>query len=112
MSSAQCVLQVSFPYDGPHGDDMVDAMWEMAHAISKQPGLVWKIWTENQDAGQAGGVYLFETQGHAEAYLALHTKRLEAIGIHGIEARILLVNAPLSQLNRASVRCSDRPPHG
>ncbi|HEL2958783.1 TPA: monooxygenase [Stenotrophomonas maltophilia] len=104
MSSAQCLLQVNFPYNGPYGDDMVDTMWEMAHAISRQPGLVWKIWMENQDTGQAGGVYLFETQAQAEAYLALHRKRLEAAAIRGIEAKVLLVNLPLSLLNRAPVR--------
>ncbi len=38
----------------------------------------WKIWTENAQAQRLGGVYLFDTQEQAQAYLKMHSQRLDA----------------------------------
>ncbi|CAG0976175.1 partial Putative monooxygenase YdhR, partial [Rhodocyclaceae bacterium] len=43
------LLYVDFPYPGPWGSEMSEAMQELAQSISKEPGLIWKIWTENKD---------------------------------------------------------------
>lgn len=53
------IVQVDFPYAGPWGHEMTQEMDSLARLIAKEPGLVWKIWTENQKAGEAGGIYLF-----------------------------------------------------
>ena len=32
----------------------------------------WKIWTEDAQAREAGGIYLFDTREHAQRYLDMH----------------------------------------
>ena len=41
------VLQIDFPFNGPFGEDMHKAMQPLAESIIQEPGLLWKIWTEN-----------------------------------------------------------------
>ncbi|WP_374340840.1 YdhR family protein [Azonexus sp.] len=45
------LLQVDFPYPGPWGDAMTAAMTGLAQSIAGEPGLLWKLWTENEAAG-------------------------------------------------------------
>ena len=53
------ILQVDFPYEGPWGSSMEQAMKPLADSIALEKGLIWKIWTENQSLKEAGGIYLF-----------------------------------------------------
>lgn len=93
------ILQVHFPFDGPFGKAMVEAMKPLARSINDEPGLIWKIWTEDPKGQRAGGVYLFATRKEAEAYRQMHTDRLESMGITGIEAQIFEANEALSAIN-------------
>ncbi|MBB3184242.1 putative ATP-grasp superfamily ATP-dependent carboligase [Halomonas fontilapidosi] len=93
------ILQVHFPFPGPFGDEMADALAPLAKSINEEPGLVWKIWTEDAERQLAGGVYLFATRQDAEAYRHMHTARLEGMGISGIEAQILETNEALTAIN-------------
>lgn len=95
------LLQVDFAYPGPWGEDMAAASRPLAESIAKEPGLRWKIWTESQATGEAGGVYLFDDRASAEAYLAMHTARLAGFGIAPVRARLFEVNEPLSAIDRA-----------
>lgn len=95
------LLQVDFPYNGPWNEEMVTAMRELADSIAKEPGLVWKIWTENKDSNHAGGVYLFTDKESAQNYLTMHTQRLQSFGIAPINAMIFEVNQALSLINKA-----------
>lgn len=95
------LLQVDFPYQGPWGNEMTTAMSGLAQSIAQEPGLIWKIWTENQAAQQAGGVYLFQDLPSAEAYLAMHTQRLKGFGVPQVNGKIFAVNEALSLLDRA-----------
>lgn len=95
------ILQVDFPSSGPFAAKMSQAYQGLAESINQEPGLIWKIWTENSQMQQAGGVYLFDDQAHAEQYLAMHTARLESFGISNIRARIFQINAELSAINQA-----------
>lgn len=95
------ILQVDFPFSGPFGDDMSAAMHGLAEDIAQEPDLLWKIWTENQDTGQAGGIYLFSSKTAAERYLTKHSQRLTAAGVQDIRSHVFAVNQPLSHLNRA-----------
>jgi len=40
-----------------------------AQPIADTPGLRWKIWTINEEAGEAGGVYFFEDAASVRAFL-------------------------------------------
>ncbi|SEI40395.1 Putative mono-oxygenase ydhR [Allopseudospirillum japonicum] len=97
------LLQVDFPYSGPFGTEMVQAMQALAADIAQEEDLLWKIWTENEKMQQAGGVYLFANESRAQAYLEKHQARLQAAGITKIRAHIFAVNTELSLINRAPI---------
>ena len=60
----------------------------------------WKIWTENEAEETGGGIYLFEDDESALAYLEEHTARLEGFGVTDIRAKLFHVNEPLTALTR------------
>ena len=95
------LVQFDFPMQGPWGDEMAVAYGELAQAIAATPGLRWKIWTENAETGEGGGIYLFDDDESAAAYVELHTARLQGFGVTGIRAKTFRVNEPLSALTRA-----------
>jgi len=95
------LVQIYFPFGGPWGDEATEALRGLAEDIAMTPGLRWKIWTENPETGRAGGIYLFDDEGAARAYLEMHTKRLGGFGIGGIRAEVFRVNGALSAINRA-----------
>ena len=97
------LLQIDFPMQGPWGDEMAVAFGDLASVIGRSPGLRWKIWTENEEAGESGGIYLFEDADSARAYLEEHLTRLEGFGITNIRAKLFDVNEPLSYLNAGPV---------
>ena len=96
-----CILQIDFPFNGPWGDDMAAALGGLAQSIAQEPGLLWKIWTEDAASGVAGGIYAFSDRASAEAYLAMHRKRLQEFGVSQLNVKILGVNAALSRINKA-----------
>jgi len=95
------LLQFDFPFQGPFGAEMTQALDGLARSIAEEPGLLWKIWTENASEGLAGGIYLFATPETAAAYAKKHGERLAGFGITGIRAKIFDVNEGLSRLTRA-----------
>ncbi|MDR2165646.1 MAG: monooxygenase [Zoogloeaceae bacterium] len=97
------ILQVDFPYSGPWGQGMTDAMDGLARSIADEPGLVWKIWTANESAREAGGIYLFTDRPSAESYLSMHRARLEGFGVSNANAKIFDVNEALSKMDRAPI---------
>jgi len=98
---SKTLLVVDFDYPGPWGEDMTLACTPLAQDIAGEPGLCWKLWTENRAAGRAGGVYLFENAADAERYLAKHRQRLAGWGIVDLEAKLFDLNQPLSLIDRA-----------
>lgn len=98
------LLQVDFDYQGPMGDEMAHALVELAKSINEEPGMIWKIWTESIAAKRGGGVYLFEDEASAQAYLEMHSARLEAMGVNEVRGMIFDVNQPLTVINRGPVR--------
>jgi Putative mono-oxygenase ydhR len=97
----QTLLQIDFPFDGPWGDAMAAAMEGLAHDIAATPGLKWKIWTENREAGRAGGIYLFDDAASAARYCAMHVARLQGFGVKDIRALDFQVNEKLGRIDRA-----------
>lgn len=95
------LLQIDFPYAGPFGGEMTDAFAELAESIAQEKGLIWKIWTENAQTGESGGIYLFENMVSAEAYLTMHTARLQSFGVQGIRSKLFQVNEDLSRITKA-----------
>ena len=97
------LLQIDFPFEGPFGPQMTQAFSALAQSITQEPGLIWKIWTENEAEKQAGGIYLFANEDDATAYLEMHTKRLKSFGISEVNAKIFDVNEELSHITHALI---------
>ena len=95
------ILQVDFASEGPFGESMSQAYRELAESINLETGMLWKIWTENSQTQEAGGIYLFDHAANAERYLKMHTARLESFGVKNIRGKIFEVNAALSAINQA-----------
>ncbi|MFJ7684775.1 monooxygenase [Peribacillus butanolivorans] len=93
------ILQVDFKMDGPFGNDMVEQFTELAKSINDEEGVIWKIWTEDSEAKEAGGIYLFESKESAQKYLTMHTARLKGLGIETVNGKIFEVNEGLTQIN-------------
>lgn len=66
------IMYVDFPHKGVFGTELKDQLKELAESINHEPGIIWKIWTENKAEKTAGGVYLFDTRANAEKYLTMH----------------------------------------
>ena len=98
------LLQVDFKMDGPFGDEMSKGFADLAKSINNEPGVIWKIWTEDAAAKEAGGIYLFETKEDAEKYLVMHSARLTSFGITDIRGKVFEVNEALSLINNAPIK--------
>lgn len=97
------LLQVDFDFTGPFGEEMAAELVGLAESINKEPGFIWKIWAESEKEQLAGGIYLFEDETSALAYLEMHTARLKEMGVKGIRGRIFDVNESLSAINQSPV---------
>lgn len=97
------VLQVDFSFTGPFGSELANSLTQLAHSINLEPGMIWKIWTENKETQEAGGVYLFESQETAKAYLEMHTARLKEMGIAKVVGKVFDVNERLSKINNGPI---------
>lgn len=98
------LLQVDFKMEGPFGEEMSNAFVDLANSINEEPGVIWKIWTEDAAAKESGGVYLFETKETAQNYLEMHSARLTSFGITEIRAKIFEVNEALSLINKGPIK--------
>ncbi|WP_432559609.1 monooxygenase [Granulicoccus sp. GXG6511] len=94
------LVQFDFPANGPWGAEMSAAYAPLADDIAAEPGLRWKIWTENAETQTAGGIYLFDDAESAKAYAEKHTARLQSFGITDIRALFFDVNEALSGTTR------------
>lgn len=97
------LLQIDFPFTGPFGAEMSAAMHGLAQDIAQENGLIWKIWTENEQTQKAGGIYLFNDEENAKRYLTKHSTRLASFGITRINAEIFDVNQALSAIDHAQL---------
>ncbi|UOQ94731.1 monooxygenase [Halobacillus shinanisalinarum] len=98
------ILQVDFKMDGPFGDEMVEEFSDLAKSINEEEGFLWKVWTEDREAKEAGGIYLFESKESAQNYLTMHTERLKGFGIEPVNGKIFEVNKGLTQINNGPIK--------
>ncbi len=98
------LLQLHFDYHGPFGEDMSNQLVELAQSINDEPGFMWKIWTENSETQEAGGIYAFESEETALAYVAKHTSRLKLFGVEEVIYKLFDINEPLTLLNKGRVK--------
>ncbi|MFD1067931.1 monooxygenase [Oceanobacillus locisalsi] len=97
------ILQVDFTMEGPFGEEMAAAFHDLAVSIREEDGFQWKIWTENPDTKEAGGIYVFDTKDAAEKYLDMHTKRLAQFGITDVRSKVFAINETLTKVTDGPV---------
>jgi len=97
------LLQVDFSFPGPFGQEMASALTGLAESINQEPGMIWKIWTEDAINQLGGGIYLFEDEVTANAYLNMHAARLKEMGIPEVRGKIFDVNSALTAINHGPV---------
>ncbi|MDK8465252.1 monooxygenase [Marinobacter sp. SS13-12] len=97
------LLQVDFDFTGPFGEELAEKLAGLAESINNEPGFIWKIWTESRKDQLAGGIYLFEDEESANAYLKMHSARLKELGINEVRGQIFDVNIPLSTINKGPI---------
>lgn len=97
------LVTFDFQFDGPFGADMATAFAPLAAEIDKQPGLIWKVWTEKPGEKAAGGVYLFADAAAADDFIELHSARLESLGVNDVTINRHDVNEQLSEITNASL---------
>lgn len=76
---------------------------ELAESINHEPGFISKIWIENPQTEESGGIYLFEDQTTAENYVAMHSTRMKQMGVEQVDVKYFAVNEYLSELNQAKL---------
>ncbi len=62
------ILQVNYKYSRTK-TEQEKASLQSANLISNVKGIIWKIWIVNDAEKTAGGIYLFEDEASAQAYL-------------------------------------------
>ena len=94
------LLQMDYLFPGPWGEEMAAENSDLAHRIADVPGLICKVWTENREAGEAGGIYLFADEASLDRYLAGKIERMKTAGIKGLRAKKFDVNESLTRITR------------
>lgn len=88
-------------YDGPITDEFIEGTKELARSIAEEPGVVWKIWTQEEGTNHFGSTYLFKNLDYLLKYKEMHINRLNAIGITEITDHIFDIMEELSEINSA-----------
>lgn len=95
------LLQIHFNFPAEMmGLALTAAAMPLADSITREPGFISKIWTENPRTGEAGGIYLFEDEGSALAYATMHEQRVLAMGASAVQYKVFDVNEPLSRVTK------------
>lgn len=63
-----CILQINFEFQAPP-EQVKQRGLELAKAIAQVPGLISKTWLMDDAKRQAGGIYWFDSEAAAIAYL-------------------------------------------
>ena len=62
------ILQINYKLNGPRAEYEKENL-PYARPIADLPGLRWKIWIINEVQSEAGGIYHFDNEASANAFL-------------------------------------------
>jgi hypothetical protein len=63
------ILQINFKFSISPAE-LAEGFAPLAEPIAQVPGLRWKIWSLNEVESEFGGIYLFDDEASANAYLS------------------------------------------
>lgn len=94
------LIQINFYFPAEMmGDALTNGAKQLAESINNEDGFISKIWIENAQTEESGGIYLFKDMASAEKYAQMHVKRVEAMGAKNITSKFFNVNETLSIIN-------------
>lgn len=96
------LVSIDFAYDMPH-EAFAAAMEGSAPVVAEMPGLVWKVWSDDPEAGLATGTYLFAGPEAARFYVehVFPAGPPSKEGVSDVEVRIMEVMDGPSRVTRA-----------
>jgi len=97
------LLQMDFPFNGPGKEAMDQNLQELSQSIADYPGVIWKIWTVNEETREGGGIYLFEDEKSLTEYVKMHTERLKGMGVSTLNIKIFEVPEVLTMISRGPI---------
>ncbi len=97
------LLQIDFPFGGSSKDEMNNTLQDLAQSIAAYPGVIWKIWTVNEDTHEGGGIYLFEDEASLNAYVPMHIERLKSSGVTSVNAKVFDIPEVLTAIARGQL---------
>jgi hypothetical protein len=95
------IVRISFAYDGSYDqfEPILPAFAEKARSV---PGLVWKIWTYDDDAHRGAGLYLFSGESEARAYLEWIVPQMRTLA-KDVSAELLRVHEGATRATRGPI---------
>ena len=69
MAMSPKILQVNLKFSGFSKVEFEQAWLPAAQPIADTPGLRWKIWLMDEEKQLTGGIYLFDDEASAQAFL-------------------------------------------
>ncbi len=103
------ILEVNMNFSISRAD--LEAGWlDAAKPIADTPGLVWKIWLVNEADHEAGGVYLFESEEAAGAFLGgpIVAALKSAPIVSNLRAKLFEIMERHRAITRAPIKASVR----
>lgn len=96
------LVSIDFAHDMPRGA-FAAAMEGSAPVVAATPGLIWKVWSDDPEAGLATGTYLFAGREAAEFYVehVFPAGPPSKPGVSGVEVRVMAVMDAPSRVTRA-----------
>jgi len=102
---SQKILQVNMKFSIPRAD--LEAAWlPVAQPIADVPGLLWKVWLMNEVEHETGGIYLFESEAAAQAYLAgpIMAAAKDSPAVSNISAKLFNVMESYTAITRGPLK--------
>lgn len=98
------MLQLNFKLNVP-ASEYEQIVAPLAQAFADVPGLRWKIWLLNAEAGEAGGIYLFDTEAARQAFLEgpLAAQVKAAPFLRDLQAKLFAVMPEVTAMTRGPV---------
>ena len=98
------ILQINYNVNMSKADYVAMAS-PAAQPIAAAPGLQWKVWLMNEAEGEAGGIYLFDSQEAAQRFLQgpIPAALKQNPRISNVTVKVFDAVEALSQLTRGPI---------
>jgi hypothetical protein len=98
------ILQINITPNVPLSQ-LMEPFNQVAPVFAAVPGLVWKIWSANEETGIAAGIYYFKDQTSLDTHLGsdLHKGLFANPAFEKIEVKTFDVLEELSKVTRAPI---------